>query len=202
MSGLWTVCVEQLFRLLICCTKKKNLCCEGEWKVCVCLLNKTSTVEQHIFSIEANWFLQNYSLFLPVCHKKTGFAYFPFSTAEAKVFLHWPVYNSSVVMRLDLKKKKTTLFLVLYLFGFYLFEFFLSVQVKHYSSVGINVQIQQNDCAISWVSERNPYCSCVRFPFSIHKKATTLKLCIWFSVQKPKQDRINPFVFLLGKCKS
>lgn len=181
MSGLWTVCVEQLFRLLTCCTKKKNLCCEGEWKVCVCLLNKTSTVEQHILSTEANWFLQNYSLILPVCHKKTGFAYFPFNTDEAKVFLHWPVYNYSVVMRLDLKKK-TTPFLVLYLFEFYLIKFFWSVQVKHYNSVGINLQIQQNDCAISWVSERNPYCSCVRFPFSSHKKATTLKLCICFSV--------------------
>lgn len=123
MSGLWTVCVEQLFRLLTCCTKKKNLCCEGEWKVCVCLLNKTSTVEQHIFSIEANWFLQNYSLILPVCHKKTGFAYFPFNIAEAKVFLHWPVYNYSVVTRLNLEKNPH-LFLVLYLFGFYLIEFF------------------------------------------------------------------------------
>lgn len=126
MSGLWTVCVEQLFRLLTCCTKKKNLCCEGEWKVCVCLLNKTSTVEQHILSTEANWFLQNYSLILPVCHKKTGFAYFPFNTAEVKVFLHWPVYNYSVVMRLDLKKKKKNNppVLVLYLFGFYLIQFF------------------------------------------------------------------------------
>lgn len=200
MSGLWTVCVEQFFRLLTCCTKKKNLCCEGEWKVCVFLLNKTSTVEQHILSTEANWFLQNYSLILPVCHKKTGFAYFPFSTAEAKVFLHWPVYNYSVVMRRDLKKnQKTTPVLVLYLFGFYLIEFFLSVQVKHYNSVGTSLQIQQNDCAISRVSERNPYCNCVRFPFSSHKKATTLKLCICFSVQKPKQDRINPFAFSLGK---
>lgn len=198
MSGLWTVCVEQLFRLLTRCTKKKNLCCEGEWKVCVCLLNKTSTVEQHIFSIEANWFLQNYSLILPVCHKKTGFAYFPFSTAEAKVFLHWPVYNYSVVMRLNLKKKKLHLFLVLYLFGFYLFEFFLSVQVKHYSSVGINVQIQQNDCAISWVSERNPYCSCVRFPFSSPKGNHTEVLHLVFS-PKTKTRQNKPFCFSLGK---
>lgn len=197
MSGLWTVCVEQLFRLLTCCTKKKNLCCEGEWKVCVCLLNKTSTVEQHILSTEANWFLLNYSFILPVCHKKTGFAYFPFNTAEAKVLLHWPVYNYSVVMRFNLKKTHT--FLVLYLFAFYLVTFFLSVQVKHYNSVGINLQIQQNDCAISWVSERNPYCSCVRFPFSSHRKATRLKLFICFSVQKPKQDRINPLAFSLGK---
>lgn len=199
MSGLWTVCVEQLFRLLTCCTKKKNLCCEGEWKVCVCLLNKTSTVEQHILSTEANWFLQNYSLILPVCHKKTGFAYFPFNTAEVKVFLHWPVYNYSVVMRLDLKKKtKNTCFGTI--FVWVLFDsIFWGVQVKHYNSVGTSLQIQQNDCAISRVSERNPYCSCVRFPFSCHKKATTLKLCICFSVQKPKQDRINPFAFSLGK---
>lgn len=124
MSGLWTVCVEQLFRLLTCCTKKKNLCCEGEWKVCVCLLNKTSTVEQHILSTEANWFLQNYSLILPVCHKKTGFAYFPFNTAEVKVFLHWPVYNYSVVMRLDLKKKnKKHLFWYYICLGFIWFNF-------------------------------------------------------------------------------
>lgn len=124
MSGLWTVCVEQLFRLLTRCTKKKNLCCEGEWKVCVCLLNKTSTVEQHIFSIEANWFLQNYSLILPVCHKKTGFAYFPFSTAEAKVFLHWPVYNYSVVMRLNLKKKPTPFFGTIFVWVLFVWVFF------------------------------------------------------------------------------
>lgn len=141
--------MEQLFRLLTCCTKKENLCCEGEWQVCVCLLNKTSTVEQHIFSIEAKRLLKSYSLILPVCHKKTGFAYPPFSTAEAKVFLHWPVYNYSVIMRRRFKKKNTQHFLVLYLLWFCLFLFcFFTCTSEHCSSVGINVQIQQNNGAI------------------------------------------------------
>lgn len=85
-----------------------------------------------------------------MCHKKTGFAYAPFNTAEAKLFLHWPVYNYSVVMRRNLKN---TFFGTIFVLGLFVCLFF--VQVKHYNSVGINVQIQQNDCAISWVSRRN-----------------------------------------------
>lgn len=82
--------------------KKINLCCEGEWKVCVCLLNKSSTVEQHIFSIEAkaNWFVEYYSLFqCAIC--KRALQTLQFNTAVAEVFLRWPVYNYSVVMRLN-----------------------------------------------------------------------------------------------------
>lgn len=104
--------------------KKENLCCEGEWQVCVCLLNKTSTVEQHIFSTEAKRLSKSYSLILPVCHKKTGFAYPPFSTAEAKVFLHWPVYNYSVIMRRRFKKKTRNTFWYCICFGFVYFCFF------------------------------------------------------------------------------
>lgn len=111
--------------------KKENLCCEGEWQVCVCLLNKTSTVEQHIFSIEAKRLLKSYSLILPVCHKKTGFAYPPCSTAEAKVFLHWPIYNYSVIMRPRFKKKTRNTFWYCICFGFvYFCFFFLLVQVS------------------------------------------------------------------------
>lgn len=66
-------------------------------------------------------------------------------------------------MWLNLKKNHT--FLVLYLFGFYLVEFFWSVQVKHYNFVGINLQIQQNNCAISWVSERSPYLQLCKISF-------------------------------------
>ena len=79
-----------------------------------------------------------------MCHKKTGFAYAPFSTAEAKVFLRCPVLNYSVVMRRNLKNTFVGTVSVLGLFGV-----FLIVQVKHYNSVGIHVQTQQNDCAIS-----------------------------------------------------
>lgn len=83
-----------------------------------------------------------------MCHKKTGFAYAPLNTAEAKVFLHWPF--NSVVMRRNLKNTFFgTIFVSVLLLCFVLLVFFfLIMQVKHYNSVRINVQIQQNDCAI------------------------------------------------------
>lgn len=144
--------------------KKINLCCEGEWKVCVCLLNKSSTVEQHIFSIEAkaNWFVEYYSLFqCAIC--KRALQTLQFNTAVAEVFLRWPVYNYSVVMRLNFNPP-FFFFGTTFGFDWLIWYFSLSVQVKHYNPVGIKVQIWQNDCAISWVSRRNSYCTWVRSP--------------------------------------